>query len=104
MPSSMYGLYQITSARSAKNHAPHHVWSNASTRLTAGLAMSTSSGHDTPLQNSIAKKMPMKTMPVPRSGWSMMSSHGVPTTSAGFHSSSSDLGASFLSLRTRASM
>ena len=63
-------------------------------RLTTGLATSTSSGHDTPAQKSIANAKPTNTMPVPRSGCFMMSAHGMPTTSAGFQSSSSDRGGS----------
>ena len=69
-------------------------------RLTTGLATSTSSGHDTPAQKSMAKAKPMKTMPVPRSGCFMMRAHGMPTTSAGFHSSSSDRGGSLKVERT----
>ncbi len=51
-----------------KNHAPHNPTLKESTRLIAGLAIRIRSGHATPAQNSIAKKIPMNTMPVPRSG------------------------------------
>src|SRR4051794_7630425 len=94
MPSYMYGLYQSTSASSNRNHAPQMLVLNARMRLTTGLATSTSSGHDTPDQNSMANAKPTNTMPVPRSGCFMISTHGTPTTSAGFQSSSSDLGGS----------
>ena len=94
IPSYMYGLYQSTSAMRSRNHAPQSLVLNASIRLTTGLATRTSSGHDTPDQKSIAKAKPTNTMPVPRSGCFMMSAHGIPTTTAGFHSSSSDRGGS----------
>jgi hypothetical protein len=73
-------------------------------RLTAGLATRISNGHGMPNQKSIPKRMPMNTMPVPRSGCAMMRSHGTPTTSAGFHSSSSVFGASRCDASTRASI
>src|SRR3954466_1080150 len=82
------------SAISSRNHAPQSFTLNARMRLTTGLATSTSSGHDTPDQNSMANAKPTNTMPVPRSGCFMISTHGTPTTSAGFQSSSSDLGGS----------
>src|SRR5678815_2430317 len=94
IPSYRYGLYHSTSARSSRNHAPQTCTLNVRIRLTTGLATSTSSGHDTPDQKSIANAKPTNTMPVPRSGCFMMSSHDTPTTSAGFHSSSNDFGAS----------
>ena len=46
----------------------------------------------------------MNTIPVPRSGCSMIRSHGTPTTSAGFHSSTSDFGASRFAASTLASI
>src|SRR4249919_1282382 len=92
IPSYRYGLYQSTNATSRRNHAPHSAVLNDKMRLTTGLATSTSSGQDTPDQNSIANAKPTNTMPVPRSGCFMISSQGMPTTSAGFQSSSSDLG------------
>src|SRR4051812_1171506 len=95
-PSTMYGLYQSSSARNRQNHEPQSRQSDASSRLITGLAMSTSSCHDTPDQKSMAKEIPTNTMPVPRSGCFMMSSHGMPTTTAGFHSSTIDFGASRL--------
>src|SRR5215212_11524133 len=79
---------------SSRNHAPHSFTLNARMRLTTGLATSTSSGHETPDQKSIANAKPTKTMPVPRSGCFMISAHGTPTISAGFHSSSNDFGGS----------
>src|SRR4051794_8203266 len=94
IPSYRYGLYQSTSAMSRRNQAPQTCTLKARIRLTTGLATSTSSGHDTPDQNSIAKAKPTNTMPVPRSGWSMMSTQGTPTTRPGFQSSRSDLGGS----------
>ncbi len=102
--SHRYGLYHITNANSSRNQAPQRLVLNASTRLTTGLAMSTNSSHRTPAQNSMAKKMPTNTIAVPRSGCSMMSSHGTATTSAGFHSSISDRGASRLAASTLASI
>ena len=69
-----------------------------------GLASRSSSGHDTPAQNSIAKKIPTNTMPVPRSGCSMMSTNGTPTMSAGFHSSIIARGASRRPASTLASI
>ena len=77
-----------------KNHAPQSPTLNERIKLIAGLAIRISSGQATPAQYSIAKKIPMKTMPVPRSGCSMMMSHGIATTSAGFHRSSRDFGGS----------
>src|SRR5437868_1562653 len=94
IPSYMYGLYQSTRASNKRNHAPHTLVLNARMRLTTGLATSTSSGQDTPAQNSIANANPTNTMPVPRSGCFMISAQGSPTTSAGFHSSSNDFGGS----------
>src|ERR1700712_5778141 len=94
MPSYMYGLYQSTSATSSRNQAPQSWVLKARMRLTTGLATSTRSGQDTPTQNSIANAKPTNTMPVPRSGCFMMSAHGMPTTRAGYHSSSSDFGGS----------
>src|SRR5213082_2402395 len=94
IPSYRYGLYQRISAISSRNQAPHIWVLNARMRLTTGLATSTSSGQDTPDQKSIANAKPTNTMPVPRSGCIMMSTQGIPTTSAGFHSSSSDFGGS----------
>src|SRR5215210_2090249 len=94
IPSYRYGLYHSTSAMSRRNHAPQSFTLNAKMRLTTGLATSTSSGHDTPDQKSIANAKPTKTMAVPRSGCFMINAHGTPTTSAGFHSSSSDFGGS----------
>ena len=47
---------------------PRYQVLNASSRLTPGLATSTSSGHDTPAQNSIANAKPTNTMPVPEVG------------------------------------
>src|SRR4051812_44743797 len=103
MPSYMYGLYQITSATSSRNQAPHKPVLNARMRLTTGLATRTSSGHDTPAQKSMANAKPTNTMPVPRSGCFMMSAHGTPTTSAGFHSSSNERGGSLNPASTFAS-
>ena len=94
MPSMRYGRYQRTSAKSMKNHAPQSPTLNERIRLMAGLAIRISNGQATPAQYNIAKKIPMKTMPVPRSGCSMMISHGIATTTAGFQRSSSDFGAS----------
>src|SRR3954447_14538449 len=78
----------------SRNQAPHTCTLNVRIRLTTGLATSTSNGQETPDQNNMAKAKPTKTMPVPRSGCFMINSHGMPTTSAGFQSSSSDLGGS----------
>jgi hypothetical protein len=58
----------MTSATSNRNHAPHIVVLNARMRLTAGLATRMSSGHGMPNQKSIPNRMPIKTIPVPRSG------------------------------------
>jgi hypothetical protein len=69
-------------------------------RLTTGLATSTSSGQDTPAQNSMANAKPTNTMPVPRSGCFMINAHGMPTTRAGFQSSSRDRGGSLKVERT----
>ena len=104
IPSIRYGRYQSTSASRMKNHAPQSPTLNERMRLMAGLAIRIRSGHATPDQYSIAKKIPMNTMPVPRSGCSMMISHGMPTTSAGFHRSSSDRALSLLPARTFASI
>ena len=94
----------MTSATSITNQMPHAPVLKARMSETPGLAANTSSGHFTPLQNSMQKKMPMKTIPVPRSGCSMMSSHGMSTTSAGRQRSTSDVGASRRAASTRASI
>src|SRR5688500_20111926 len=73
-------------------------------RLTAGLAIRISSGHATPDQYSIAKKIPMKTIPLPRSGCAMIIAHGMTTRIAGFHRSSSERGVSRRADRTLASI
>ena len=79
---------------SSRNQAPHSFVLKARMRLTTGLAMRMSRGHDTPAQNSIAKAKPTNTIPVPRSGCAMIRAQGTATTSAGFHSSSSERGGS----------
>src|SRR5215204_5603897 len=100
IPSYRYGLYHSTRATSSRNHAPQTWTLKARMRLTTGLATSTRSGQDTPDQKSIANAKPTKTMPVPRSGCIMISTHGTATTRAGFHSSSSDRGGSLNVERT----
>ena len=103
-PSSTYGLYQIKSATNRQNHDAHTLVLKARIRLTTGLAIRTSRRHSTPAQNSIPKKMPTKTMPVPRSGCFMMRTHGIPTMSPGLHRSSIDFGASRFFESTNASI
>ena len=73
-------------------------------RLSTGLAISRSSFQGTPAQNSIEKKMPTNTMPVPRSGCLRMSSIGTVTTAIGFHRSSIDFGVPRRCASTRASI
>ena len=100
----MYGLYHSTRPMRSRNQTPHSVVFTARTRLTAGLAASTSTCHVAPLQNSMAKKIPMNTNPVPRSGCAMISSHGMRATKAGFHKSTSDFGEACRAENTLASM
>ena len=103
-PSSTAGRYHPTRASSMRNHAPHTPGPKARMRLTAGLAAMTSSGHGTPLQKSIAKKMPRNTIAVPRSGCAMIRSHGSSTMAAGFQRPSNDVGALRSPESTRASI
>ena len=56
---------------------------NASSRLMTGEASRNSSRGRTPAQNSIAKRMPMKTMALPRSGCLSTSRNGNPDDQAG---------------------
>src|ERR1700730_4202051 len=87
-----------------KNHAPHNRVLKLSTRLTTGLARSTSNGHGVPAQNSMTKQIPMNTIPLPSSGCSMITSHGMPTVRIGFQRSTRELGDSERDASTLASI
>jgi hypothetical protein len=84
----------MSNATKRQNQDAQTLVLKARIKLTTGLAMSTSSRHSTPAQNSIPKKIPTKTIPVPRSGCFMMSTHGIPTMRPGRQRSSIDFGAS----------
>ncbi len=103
-PSTTYGLYQSTTAMRMRNHAPQSPVLNASRSEIAGDAASSNRRAETPAQKSMAKKIPTKTIPVPRSGCAMTRSHGTSTTSPGSQSSTSDRGGSRRAARTRASI
>src|SRR5688572_19976023 len=93
-PSQRYGLYQMTSARRRRNHAPQICVLNVRISEMIGLAINSNNRHEIPDQKSIAKKMPTNTRLDPRSFCPMTSNHGIPTIRAGFHRSTRVLGGS----------
>src|ERR1700723_208622 len=104
IPSIRYGRYRHTSTMSRKNHAPQTQVLDAPIRLTIGLASRTRVSHGTPAQNSIANRMPTNTIELPRSPAARINTIGIPTTTAGRHSSTRSLGGSRTLGRTRASI
>jgi hypothetical protein len=77
---------------------------NARSRLIPGEASRRISRGRTPAQNSIAKKIPINTMALPRSGSFMTSRKGAPTMRRGTMRSRSDRGGSRRLERYRASI
>jgi hypothetical protein len=75
--------------------APQVQSENASSRLSTGDARRNRSRGRTPAQNSIANRMPTKTMALPRSGCLSTSRNGTPTMSPGPSRSARERGGSF---------
>ena len=91
-PSTTKGLYSQMITMSRMNQVAQRPVLPASSRLTTGLAASSSSVPDAPAQNITAKNSPMNTRLVPRSGCSITRTQGTTTTIAGLIRSTRDVG------------
>src|SRR5207247_4536702 len=103
-PSHTYGRHHSSRPNSRMIQAPHAAVEKASTRPIAGEPRSSSSDGFVPAQYSMAKRMAMNTMALPRSGCSTTRATGTPTITHGYTRSRSVVGGSRRSASQRASI